>query len=270
MTDVEIAQRTREFSGFAPSYINDRDGYRTVKKTTFAILSREAFLKNQLWVASPDSRSGSKLKASPSDRTRLLSIAPGLGHDRECQVAITRIFHQLPPQARIQFFAAWREQINPVRAHLGGRLLDSANQCRGNSSAAIPRIDIDAGEPGRQMRMRDGLVHQRCQAEQAVVPERDERGRQIRFLQRRGQPLDISLDSVGRIQIAEIPQAAMWPVAAGKTGGRRDIRAAQPASLVVFEKRRKGWASWKSRSGCCAVRCVRPTRTAPPHATDAA
>ena len=32
MADVEIAQRTRELSGLARNFVNDRDGYRTVKK----------------------------------------------------------------------------------------------------------------------------------------------------------------------------------------------------------------------------------------------
>jgi hypothetical protein len=46
MTVIEIAQRTREFSGFARNCANDRDGYRVVKMPTPAILSRERFSQN--------------------------------------------------------------------------------------------------------------------------------------------------------------------------------------------------------------------------------
>jgi hypothetical protein len=50
MTNAEIAQRTREFSGFARNFANDRDSYRVVKKHGACDTFREAFSEKQLWV----------------------------------------------------------------------------------------------------------------------------------------------------------------------------------------------------------------------------
>jgi hypothetical protein len=51
MPNAEIAQRTRESSGFARNFANDRDSYRVVKKSQrLRYFPGGAFSAKQLWV----------------------------------------------------------------------------------------------------------------------------------------------------------------------------------------------------------------------------